>query len=227
MGGSRAASTAAAVLAVLTLWWTAFAAAAAVQGDAAAAAAAAGGPKRSNQPWGHAIRSLPQALLGRNASGTVVEVQDAAPGVGPSILRSKETFGTVLSLPAAPHAAALVGHDSARPATKPALSYITPLGYSETENGTGGLADLAEAMGLPNEKDGLKLSRWVICSWVVANISAEDAVRNRNSVGVFMERIPQLLRSVQDLAPSQVSKDGNSDGTLYWGPPADNRSGGT
>lgn len=142
-------------------------------------------------------------------------MQDAAPG-GPSILRSKETFGTVLSLPAAPSAAALVGHDasSAGPGnstTKPGLAYVTPLGYSETDN-VSGLADLAEAMGLPTERDGLKLSRWVICSWVVANISAVDAVKNRNSVGVFLERIPQLLRTVQDLVPSQVSKGGKQQG---------------
>jgi hypothetical protein len=75
--------------------------------------------------------------------------------------------------------------------------YVTPAGYNETENGT-----LAESLNLPRERGGLQLSRWVICSWVVANISAADAVRNKDNV--FLERIPELLRSVQNLAPSQV-----------------------
>jgi hypothetical protein len=119
----------------------------------------------------------------------VVEVRDAADNI-------PYFTGTALqvlrSMPAA--AEALVDHSAS---TKRTRQYVTPVGYNGTESG-----DLAQSMNLPNERDGLKLSRWVICSWVVANISARDALRNRNNV--FLERIPDLLRSVQDLAPSQV-----------------------
>jgi len=74
--------------------------------------------------------------------------------------------------------------------------YVTPDTFNSTSS------SLSDALNLPGERGGLKLSRWVICSWAVANISAEDAMRNRNNV--FLERIPELLRSVQNLAPSQV-----------------------
>lgn len=150
------------------------------------------------------LQSIPaaaEALVGTSA-GTVrprVEVHEAAShGSVPAFLDSAETHGTVFSMPGTPRAEALVDHNtSSTAAAKRHRRYVTPVGYNETDSG-----DLAASMNLPDERDGLKLSRWVICSWVVANITAVDAVKNRNSV--FLERIPELLRSVQDLAPSQV-----------------------
>lgn len=119
----------------------------------------------------------------------VVEVRDAADDIP---YFTGQALNILHRVPAA--AEALVDY-SASP--KRARRYVTPVGYNDTESG-----DLAQSMNLPKERDGLKLSRWVICSWVVANISASDALMNRNNV--FLERIPELLRSVQDLAPSQV-----------------------
>lgn len=80
---------------------------------------------------------------------------------------------------------------------KRARTYVTPDTFNDSSS------SLNDAMKLPEERAGLKLSRWVICSWLVANISAADAMKNTNNV--FLERIPELLRSVQNLAPQQVS----------------------
>jgi hypothetical protein len=128
----------------------------------------------------------------------VVEVRDADAipyFTGPALK-------VLRSMPAA--AEALVDYSASPKRTR---QYVTPVGYNDTESG-----DLAQSMNLPNERDGLKLSRWVICSWVVANISASDALRNRDN---FLERIPELLRSVQDLAPSQVSTVAVGGGALH------------
>lgn len=124
-----------------------------------------------------------------NSPIVTVEVHDAHDGFPSMLLGSS---GAVSS-----HAVKYLVNSTSEGHAKRHRQYVTPVGYNESENGS-----LAESLNLPRERGGLQLSRWVICSWVVANISAADAVRNKDNV--FLERIPELLRSVQNLAPSQV-----------------------
>lgn len=96
------------------------------------------------------------------------------------------------------HKEKIVGFNgSAELSVRRTRRYVTPDGYEGTEGNT-----LAEAMKLPEERGGLKMSRWIVCSWVIANISAAEALRARSIP--FLDHIPELLRSVQNLSPSQV-----------------------
>lgn len=123
----------------------------------------------------------------------VVEMRDQ--DVPAFLLNGSSSSSNVL-LSTVPAVKALINSSSGGFA-KRTRRYVTPDTFNSTSS------SLSDALNLPGERGGLKLSRWVICSWAVANISAEDAMRNRNNV--FLERIPELLRSVQNLAPSQVS----------------------
>lgn len=116
------------------------------------------------------------------------------------------TDGQVLGLPyfkahkyeGRKHREKIVGFNgSAELSGKRTRRYVTPDSYEGTEGNT-----LAEAMKLPGERGGLKLSRWVVCSWVISNISAAEALRARSIP--FLDNIPELLRTVQNLSPSQV-----------------------
>lgn len=129
-----------------------------------------------------------------------VKVQNEIPAFLHVDKASKGAHVVSFPLPAAAARGFLVNSTSpsAAQAKQRSRNYVTPDGYNDTSNGT-----LAEMLNLPHVKDGHEMARWVICSWAVANISAADALRDRNNV--FLESIPELLRSVQNLAPSQVS----------------------
>jgi hypothetical protein len=132
-----------------------------------------------------------------NSPIVTVEVHDAHDGFPSMLLGSSGAVSSQAGGPVRSSAIKYLVNSTSEGPAKRHRQYVTPVGYNESEDGS-----LAESLNLPRERGGLQLSRWVICSWVVANISAADAVRNKDNV--FLERIPELLRSVQNLAPSQV-----------------------
>lgn len=98
----------------------------------------------------------------------------------------------------APAPANAVGVAVGAGGSKRVRHYVVPDGYTQMDNGT-----LVESLNLPDEHNGVKISRWVLCSYVVANVSMEDAFRHRNMR--FLEEIPTLLKSAQSLVGNEAS----------------------